>query len=153
MLKRLAIVLFCGFSSVLSAAELQVGQAFPTLQLQDQHNKTITIQANAQTILFTAEKPASELLNQYLKAQPANFMPQQQAYFIADISKMPSMITKLFALPKMREQPWSTLLVYNQQKTASIPRKANHVTCMKLHNTQIQSIQFIQDSGKLAECF
>ena len=54
MLKRLAIVLFCGFSSVLSAAELQVGQAFPTLQLQDQHNKTITIQANAQTILFTA---------------------------------------------------------------------------------------------------
>ncbi|WML90585.1 hypothetical protein RCF98_16645 [Thiothrix lacustris] len=155
MLKKLLLVaLLClGMNSGVFAAELQVGDSLPTITLKDQHDKAVTVAADVQTLLFTIEKPASDLVNTYLLKQDKAFLDTKKAYFLADISGMPSMITKMFAIPKMQERPYSILLAHDALDTAFMPRQKDHVTLLKVKAGKVEKILFVNDEATLAQNF
>lgn len=136
-----------------ATAPLQTGDALPAIALKDQFDKPQTVAADAQTLLFVIEKPASDLVNDYLMKQGKDFLAAHKAYFIADISGMPSMITKMFALPKMQERPYSILLAYDAEEVAFMPRKKNKVTVVKLAGGKVESVQHVDSEAALAEAF
>ncbi len=155
MLKKLVLLtLLCfGLNASVWAAEIKVGDALPPITLKNQHDKPITVAADAQTLLFTIEKPASDLVNEYLLKQDKTFLTSKKAYFLADISGMPSMITKMFAIPKMQERPYDILLAYDAQEAAFMPRQKNHVTVVKLEAGKVAEILFVKDEAGLADNF
>lgn len=134
-------------------AQLQTGDAIPAITLQDQFDKPLSMAADAQTLLFVIEKPASDLVNDYLMKQDKGFLASKKAYFIADISGMPSVITKMFALPKMRERPYSTLLAYDAEEVAFMPREKNKVTVVKVSGGKVESVQHVDSEAALAGAF
>ncbi|WGZ93116.1 MAG: hypothetical protein QJT81_14995 [Candidatus Thiothrix putei] len=155
MLKKLLfLTLLCiGLSATAFAAELKVGDTLPTISLKDQHDKAITVAADVQTLLFAIEKPPSELLNTYLMKQDKDFLTTKKAYFLADISGMPSMITKMFALPNMRERPYSILLAHDAKEAEFMPRQKDHVTLVKVKAGKVDKILFIKDEATLVDNF
>lgn len=134
-------------------AQLQTGDTIPPITLNDQFDKPQSVAADAQTLLFVIEKPASDLVNNYLMQQDKDFLAANKAYFIADISGMPSMITKMFALPKMQERPYSILLAGDAQDVAFMPREKNKVTVVKLKAGEVDSVSFVEDTAALSQVF
>jgi hypothetical protein len=151
MKKWLLLALLClGLhTAAIAATELKVGDTLPTISLKDQHDKAVTVATDAQTLIFTVEKPASDLVNDYLKTQAADYLIAQKAYFLADISGMPSMITKMFAIPKMQERPYAILLGYEADALAFMPRQQNHVTVVKVKANKVEQILFVNDEASL----
>jgi hypothetical protein len=155
MLKKIVLLtLLCfGLNVTALAAEVNIGDALPAITWKNQHDKPLTVAADAQTLLFTIEKPASDLVNDYLLKQDKAFLTSKKAYFLADISGMPSMVTKMFALPKMQERPYDILLAYDAKEAEFMPRQKNHVTMVKLKAGKVAEILFIKDEAGLADNF
>jgi len=143
-----AVLLLCFCGAI--AAELAPGETFPTLSLPDQHGHVNAVDDDTEIILFAADKPASDLLNAFLKAQADGFLPGQRAEYIADISDMPGLITRMIALPRMRERPYRILLVEDPAQTGFLPRRTGAVTIVRLNDRRVESVEFVADPEALA---
>lgn len=100
------------FTSTLFA-DFNVGDTLPHITLKDQFNKEFTVEAKDTLLIMAFEKDVSVALNKYLKKQPGTYLVSHHAKYISDISAMPSFITSLFALPKMKKYPFSVMLIKN----------------------------------------
>lgn len=127
-------------------ALLKEGQALPAFQLNDQHDKPYPIPADTQAIVFTADKSAAEMINGFLKQQPADYMSQRKIVYIADISAMPGIITSMVALPKMRDYTYHIAIGAEKEQSAMIPRAEDSVTLIELKSNQVSSIKQFKET-------
>lgn len=108
---RLGLSLGLGWViSVASFAQSPIGMAVKDLSLRDQHDAAFAPVADTQALLIVKSKAASTWVGDYLQAQPANFLTEHKAYYLADIHKMPKLISRMAALPKMKKLPYSVYL-------------------------------------------
>jgi len=128
---------------------LSIGGTLLPIELNNQHGKVIKVGNDVKTIIFAVEKKASALINNFLIKQDAKFLTNKKAYFVADISGMPSMITKIFAIPKMKKRPYDILLAKQASKVAFIPRKKDYVTVIKIAAGKVKQINFINQADQL----
>jgi hypothetical protein len=54
-----------------------------------------------------SNKPRSNWVMEVLGAQAKGFLESRHAVYVADMSRMPSFVTRTFALPALREQPFT----------------------------------------------
>lgn len=138
--------------SNIAHAELQVGQAFPVTSLTDQFDEKHTVTNSQKLVIMSFEREVSEQVSTFLSQQPSAFLATKHCLYISDISAMPSLIAKLFALPKMRDYNHKIML----NKADDFPRKYNaklgKLTVYQLNQGIITAITFI-DANKLATVF
>lgn len=125
---------------------LKPGDALPVFKLNDQHDKPIALGPDTRTILFTADKTAGDMLNGLLKERPADFMPQRKLVYIADISRMPGLITSMIALPRMREYPYRMAVASEEGQTAMLPRAEDSVTVIHLENGKVKELLMFKET-------
>jgi len=144
------------FSALLFVATfanaLNVGDTTPTFDIKDQFEKKHKIAADAKTILVAADKGTSEILRDYFLAKDAKFLANNKAYYVADISGMPSLIAKFFALPKMKKYPFSVLLV-DEEQTKSFTKKEGNITVYTVENGKVSNIKYVKDTAGLDSVF
>ena len=134
------------------ANALNIGDATPTFEIKDQFEKKHKIATDAKTILVAADKGTSEVLRDYFLAKDAKFLTTNKAYYVADISGMPSLIAKFFALPKMKKYPFSVLLV-DEEQTKSFTKKEGNITVYTVNNGKISDIKYVKDTAGLDSVF
>lgn len=134
-----------------TAAELVPGQMFPVLSLPDQHGESTEIGDDTEIVLFAADKPASDLLNGFLAEQGDDFLSSRKAAYIADISGMPGLISRMIALPRMRERPYRILLVEDSAQASFMPSREDAVTVVRLAKRRVEAVAFAADRASLAE--
>ena len=143
-----ALLLFVATTA--SAAEVGIDSRLPPFELPDQFGRNHVIKEMPKVLILTFEKSTGAMVNQYLTRQEENYLPSQNALFIADIARMPTPITLLFALPKMRRYEHTILLAYDRAFQESFPRKKGHATIIHFGQTQaIEAITFVQDDREL----
>jgi hypothetical protein len=121
---------------------LNTGEAIPPFSLPDQFDKVHQVNSRDYAVLFIAfEKEVAVLFNTLLQSKPTSFLQEHKALFISDIHEMPLFVTKMFALPKMREYPYPVLLIY--EKKELFPQKPNALTVMKIEQNAIAHIHFV----------
>ena len=131
------------FISTLSA-ELKVGETFPTLTLVDQFNEKTEIKTKGpSTLLLSFEKDVSAEIKTYLDAKEKDFLSKNNIMYISDISSMPSFVTRMFALPKMKKFTFKVSLIYDEKEALSIDRQKGKVSVFILKNNRIQAIKFV----------
>lgn len=134
------------------AAPLGAGSALPTLTLKDQHDKPVAIPADTRWVLFSAEKSVSDMVGSVLSAEPAGAMGRAHLVYVADLSAMPAMVTRLFALPKLRELPYSIALVRDAAdvaQVADLPRQPGAATLLRLDNGRIAQVTTVGNAADL----
>jgi hypothetical protein len=146
MLKYIIIAVVCfsfSFANVLGK-----GDTISPFELRDQFDKKHEINSvDYEIILFSADRDISKMVNEYLENQTSGFLYQNKAAFISDIHKMPSFITKMFALPKMKKYNYTMLLMYEENN--SFPKKEDHLTIIKIKDGKIDSIEFVKSLEKV----
>lgn len=131
-------------------AEFKVGDKIEDFTLPDQFDNNITFNSDIKTIIMTFEKDVAVGVNDFLKTKDKEFLIKNSTIFIADISSMPSFVTSMFALPKMRKYPYSVGLIYDEfgEKFNIQDEK---ITIYKVNQNEIKEILFIDDIKKVFE--
>lgn len=126
----------------LSASVLKVGDRFPDIVLPDQFGEETRIEPDDKTILLAFEKKVSVKINEFLKARPATFLDEHACRYISDISSMPSLVTKVFVLPKMKDYPFKLLLIHDDIGEM-FEREEGKISLYSLDQGVVRSIRFI----------
>ena len=145
------ITLYLLFFSTILFAEFSVGDTLPNIILADQFEKQHQVNEKDKLLILTFEKDIAEKVKQYLEVQTTDFLKKNQAKYISDISKMPSMITSLFAIPKMKKYPFPIMLIYDAYGK-NFSQKKGKITVYRIHKNKIVSIEFIMPD-KLSSIF
>ncbi|WP_439868692.1 hypothetical protein [Pseudomonas syringae] len=94
----------------LTANALQVGERLSSWTLLDQYDQPYTLNNQTQTLLVARSMDAAKLVNAALQDKPKGFLESRHTVFVADIQKMPTIIAKMFAIPKMRDYSYRVML-------------------------------------------
>lgn len=123
-----------------AAAPVSVGQPLPALKLKDQHDQPWSTGADTRLVLLATGRKASSLVQAVLEKEPKEFLAQRRTVYVADMSKMPSFATRMFALPSLREMPFRVGVSLEEPTLAAWPREADAVTLIELANGVVQRI-------------
>lgn len=130
-------------------ALLAPGDALPALQLEDQHGQPYALPEGTHIILFTASKTAGGVANEVLQTIPREEQERRGIVYIADVSGMPSFVTRMFALPKMQEYAYRIMIGREPEQTAMLPRAQDAVTLLVLEQGRVQSIEHLTGADEL----
>lgn len=151
---RRARQLLCGLLCLpltLMAASPQAGQAMPAVAVKDQHGQDWRIAPDTQLVLFAAGRKASNLVLAVLAPQAKGFLTGRHAVYLADMSKMPGFITRTFALPSLRDQPFDVGVSLDEKTLADWPRQEDAVTLIRLKDGVVASVDHAKTEAQLRD--
>ena len=134
------------------AAPLVPGAPAPVITLEDQHGKPVRVDASTRRLLFSAERGVNEMVSKVLLAQASGVLERQETVYLADISAMPAVITRLIALPRMRELPFAIGLVREPAQVAQVadlPRQPGAATVLRFVDGKLVDIHLARNEGQL----
>jgi len=150
MLKK--IIILSVFTVYLFSNGFHLNENLDTFTLPDQFDKIHTINENIKTIIVSFEKGTGSDISKFLIKQDPDYLAKHSAVFIANISDMPTIITKLFAIPKMQSYKHKILLI-NDDNDQRFVSKEEKSTVYKISNGVIIKIYFISSEEELRKAF
>ena len=131
------------FTTAQAAELLAIGSTLPNLKLTSQHDKPAIIDAQTTRIIFSADKQTSSMVTDLLDTKPASYLTDTHSVYLADIHKMPSLISKFVAIPQLKERPYEIILGREEADMAMFPREKGCLTLLTVSAQKIDTIQFI----------
>ncbi|WP_346796514.1 FAD/FMN-containing dehydrogenase [Halomonas sp. Bachu 37] len=110
LLTMLLLVLF----SVAVQAKSE-GERVRAWTLEDQFGDAVMIAPDTRLLLVASSRKAADVVNEALDGLPEGFLESHTALYVADVSRMPKMITRMVMVPAMRSAPYSVLLDYDSK--------------------------------------
>ncbi|WP_312265010.1 hypothetical protein [Rivihabitans pingtungensis] len=149
-MRALLAFLLLGSAALAHAAVLGVGDPLPKLRLATQHEQAASPALNARQWLFAADNDAANLAGALLDGQAASWLADTQRVYLADIHKMPALIARMVALPRLRDKPYPILLGRDADTLAMLPRQRGCVSVLDIQQQKISAVHFACDQGGLA---
>ena len=144
-LRSSLMVAIYAFLSVgfLRADMLKPGAAFPELtDMQDQHGVAYPITDEVKHVAVAFTMSVGKSANKYFAEKGADFLPDNNSVFIANIYGMPA-IGRFFAMPKMQKYPHRIMLADADGLLDDFPQKDDCVTVFDLDKAgKIKAIRY-----------
>ena len=150
MYRLLLCFLLC--FSALNADFLQINSYISRLnefKYVTPNDAAVKIPKDVKLVIISHEKGTGVLVNEYLEAQNEDYLQKNHVVFIADINKIPSLITKMVALPKLRKYKHPIYINYDERFEEIVPSKENMVTLVHVENSIIKNISYISTKEEL----
>lgn len=121
------------------------------LVLEDQWGKEQALNSDTKLLIFSHHKDGSGWVKQALIELNVSNMAEKNWLYVANISRMPKLITKIFAIPKMRDYEFSIALLRDDEAVKLWPKKEDFVAIYTLSNLTIESVEYFNtaDAVKL----
>lgn len=148
-MKAATLLLLCLLSSV--ALAMEPGERLAPWTLLDQFDAPYTLNDETHILLVARDMDGAKLVNAALEGQPKGYLEQRQAVFLADISRMPSVIATLFALPKMRDYNYRILLDRNARIAPRYPAGEGEVLWLQLEDGKLVEQKVFKDAAALKQ--
>ena len=119
--------------------------------LPDQFDKKHLLSGETKTLILSFAKSTGHTVKNFLSAQSDDYLTSRDAFFIADISPMPTVIRNTFALPDLKKSPFSVLLIYDKSIAAQIKddTKADKIAILTLENKKIVATKYVTTEEEL----
>jgi len=129
---------------------MQEGSAI-NFTLPDQFDKAHTLSVDTKTLVFTFAKASSHIVRDFLQTQATDYLSARNAYYVADISPMPTVIRNAFAMPDLKKSAYPVILIYDATIAAKFRDDAQKAAIMivSLDNKTITKIQYVNDTQAL----
>ena len=144
MHRLLFTLLFCYALSPSSYAET-LHQA----SLRDQWNKAHTLMPETQWVIYSHHRTGGEWVHNVLTKLDLAPLQQYKLIYVADISAMPGIISRMFALPKMRDYVFRVALAENSEHVEGWPKKENRISVIQLQSFNIKQVHYFADEISL----
>lgn len=144
-MKKMLLLFVVLMASVPAHAGMaEVGKPFPAYTLQDQFGHTNTLSPSTRFVVVASEKGISEKLNEWLKPKEPGYLAAHKTEYVSDIEPMPGIITRMFALPKMKKYPFTLLLATEKSFAQTYPHQKGKIALFVLDEQQVLSeIRFL----------
>ncbi|MEF9898693.1 MAG: FAD/FMN-containing dehydrogenase [Pseudomonas sp.] len=106
---KYAIALLLSLSPLLAQA-VEVGEQLKPWTLLDQYDQAYSLNDQTRTLLVASNMDGAKLVKAALQDRPKGYLEARNTVFVADIQRMPALISKLFAIPAMRDYSYRVLL-------------------------------------------
>ena len=146
----LALLLSC-LLLPLSALALEPGERVSPFTLLDQWDQPYTFDDQLQVLLVARSMSGSGLVKEAMRDQPANYIDGTRVAYIADISSMPTAITRMFAVPAMRKYGYRVLLDRESRVVPRFPWDADKVLWVTLDHGRFVSQREFSDANALRD--
>jgi hypothetical protein len=123
-----------------------VGDTIEPFALEDQHGKSRTIDASVKVILFSRDMDGGDILKRGLADVDPGYLDGKSAVYVADISRMPRLVARMFAIPAMRDRPYAMLLDRDGKATARLPAAEGQATLIFLDELAVQRIANVAEA-------
>jgi hypothetical protein len=100
-------------------------------------------------VIAAFEKDTGALVNEYLDTQSPYYLLKHHAIFIADINKMPTIVTNMFALPKLRKYKHLIYLHFEDKFQTVVPNQDKKVTLLRIEEGKIKEIFYVSTKEEL----
>lgn len=132
---------------------IEIGKQLADFSFKNQFDKEVSLKSTTKKIIFVFTKPTGHLVKQYLSSKAKGFLEKRDIIFIADVSGMPSIIFKMFALPDFQKSSYSVLLIKDKEKSKRFRNEAHkdEVMIISLDNKKVKSVKFISTEKDLKE--
>ncbi|MDD4328505.1 MAG: hypothetical protein PHD79_00995 [Aliarcobacter sp.] len=135
-----------------NAGTLKIDDKISTFSLVNQFDKIHTITSEISIIIVTFQKETTNLVNDFLSSKNSDFLDKNNTIFINNISSIPSIVVKMFTIPKMRDYKYDILLIYNENNKKFIEEEKK-ITVYFIQNGYIKDIKFISSIYELEGVF
>ncbi|TGL56341.1 hypothetical protein EHQ58_17080 [Leptospira ognonensis] len=127
------------------------GDALPSIPYSDQFDKPSPLPNDLEKIIFISDMDASKISHPILLKEGNAYLEKYKTVIISDIHKMPSLISRFVALPKMREYPYTIRLIREEKIGDPFPRNKGQVTCIDIKSDKIIKIEFAENEVALRQ--
>ncbi|KFJ90512.1 hypothetical protein JF55_18365 [Pseudomonas sp. 1-7] len=148
-MKAAALLLLCLLSTAVLA--LEPGERLASWTLLDQHDAPYTLNDETRILLVARDMDGAKLVDAALEGKPKGYLDERHAVFLADISRMPSVIATLFALPKMRDYNYRILLDRDARIAPRYQAGEGQVLWLQLDGLQIVAQQVFTRADDLRQ--
>lgn len=132
-----------------AAQALEVGERLAPWTLLDQFDKPYTFNEQTQTLLVARSMDAAKLINGALQDKPEGFLEARKTVFVADIHKMPALISKMFAVPGMRAYSYRIMLDRDARVVPRYDGDIDKVLWLQVQNGRLVKQQQFSSSDEL----
>lgn len=140
---RLYFLFYLLLSLSLSSKPFEIGSQWNLLEFTDQNDKKIDVTQETICIFFVSDMDASKIVHEVLQFETEESLQKKKLLFISDIHRMPSLITRFIALPKMRGYSYPMALVREKDVSNDIPREKGKVSVFTLQKWKVTKIDYV----------
>lgn len=132
-----------------AAHAIEPGDTLETWTLKDQFDQPYTLDSDTRIILVARSMIGSGMMDDVLANKPKAYLPQRRAVLIGDIHRMPLEITRMFAIPTMKDYNYRVLLDRDGAIGARYPADDDTVLWLQLQDGKLVSQQAFTDADAL----
>lgn len=152
-MKRVLFIALMACSSLFG--EIVLNQDLKQFELLDQFDKKHTISNDTKKLIFAYKKATGHLVKDFLNTKKPDYLSSKNAYYIADVSAMPSFI-RWFALDALDKYAYSILLIEDDETAAKYKDEKNieKIVIVTLDNLKVTNIEYatsVEEFEKLLE--
>lgn len=126
-----------GLCALLVFSPFAKAQTLNTIQFEDQHGTPIALNESVTWMIFSHHNDGAKLVKEAIDRAGLTDFAQYNGLYVADISRMPALVTRLFAMPAMRKYEFTMALDPDGDLSQGLPREAEQVTLVKLDNLNV----------------
>jgi hypothetical protein len=141
-LRPLVLAIACALAAAASAEPLGEGDVVDPFSLEDQRGVVHPVGADVRLILISRDMDGGALLKEALEDAGADeaWLAERKAVYVADISRMPGLVARLFAIPRLRGRGYPVLLDRDGAVTARLPTADQRASVIRLDALRIASV-------------
>jgi len=147
--KLILLILICIFAK---ASTLKIDDKISSFSLPNQFDKIHTINGEISKIIVSFQRDDINLINDFLSSKNSDFLDKNNTVFIDNISKVSSLIVKMFVIPKLREYNYDILLIYNETSKKFLEQE-NKISVYLIENGTVKDIKYISTKEELERVF
>ena len=137
--------------SATCAQAVEVGERLAPWTLLDQFDQPYSLDDELQVLLVARSMAGAKLLAAALDQQPKGYLEARKAVFLADISRMPSVIATAFAVPAMRDYNYRVMLDRDARIVPRYPVENDAVLWLQLQQGRVQAQQTFTRASALRD--
>jgi len=117
--------------------------------LEDQFGETHEVNESLSALICASDMDGGDLIEAALKESGAELLANANAVYVANISRMPKIITKLFAMRSFKKRGYPMLLDREGELTKSLPGQEGKATIISLDRLRIAGVRHFEDGESL----
>ena len=150
MLRSISTVLVTLIAWSAIAADPHVaGETLPGMEIRDQHDRVHKIDASVRRILFTADMDAGGFVKEALAEDGAAMLERAGAVYVSNVSGMPALVRRIFAMPSLRRRPYPILLDVDGSLTARFPVQEGKATLLVLDALKLVRVEHLGSAAEI----
>ncbi len=132
---------------------ITISQDMDIFTFNDQFDKAKSLSKDTKKIIFVFKKATGHTMNEYLKTKPKDYLSSKGVLFVADISKMPSLIAEYVAIPDLQKNKYSVLLIKDEDIAKKFKNEKNELRIMvvSLDNLKVTKVTFLNNPKDLEQ--